>query len=165
MPAYGVKITDVGLAAFADAYANSTPVELSQMLIGDGNGETPVFTGAETELVNEVSRHPLTLIDKPEPTQIRAKALVPAESGGYTIREVGLVDTSNRLLAVAAYPETVKPPLSDGFGADLNVTLIMEVANAASIVIEDGGSLIYVTTENLVTIMNTYRPTWYEMNW
>lgn len=164
--AFNVKLTTAGLAVFADAVANSTPVTLFEIGIGDGNGSAITPTGGETALYNELDRHPIleSSIDPDHPNWIVVDVLVPAESGGYTIREIGLYDDADTLLAIASYPEQYKPTLAEGFGEDLRIKFIMEVTNASEVTIIDGGTVEYATITRLYQAM-TQVVNWYTLNW
>lgn len=163
---FAVKLTEAGLAAFADAVVNSAPVIIGEIAIGDGGGAPIAPTGEETALYNEIGRHPTTAvtIHDEHDNWIVVEAVVPAESGGYTIREVGIYSNEGTLLAIASYPEQYKPEIAEGFGEDLTMRLIMMVVNASQITIEDGGSVVYATRvwleQRLSQVVN-----WYTLNW
>lgn len=163
---FTVKLTDAGLAAFANAVVNSTPVIISEIAVGDGGGAPIEPTGDETSLYNEIGRHPTTSVEVHDEhaNWIVVEGIVPAESGGYTIREVGIYADDGTLIAIAAYPEQYKPALVEGFGEDLTMRLIMMVVNASQITIEDGGSVVYATRvwleQRLSQTVN-----WYTLNW
>lgn len=161
-----VKMTPAGLAAFAAAYANSTPVNLLEVAIGDGNGAPITPTGNETQLYHELNRHPIEShsIHEDNDNWIVVNFVIPAESGGYTIRELGIYNHNNVLLAIASYPATYKPLLSEGFSSDLEIDAIMMVTNASEITIIDGGSVVYATRVYVTNFVNEY-VNWYNLNW
>lgn len=163
---YYVVTTDAGLIAINAAAVTGTDLVITEIAVGDADGAEPAFIGPETALINEIARFPVESVTIPsgKPTQRSVKAVVPAESGGYTIREVGLFSATGTLIAIAKYPPTVKPPLSEGFGSDLAITLITELGRA-DVTVVDGGSLVFVTNESLLQVINQYRDTWFENRW
>lgn len=163
---YYVMTTDAGLAAINAAASGGDPLTITAMAIGDAGGTDPAFTGAETALINERDRFAVESVTIPagEPARRKVRAVVPAEFGGYTIREVGLIDSGGTLIAIAKYPPTVKPPLSQGFGTDLAIEIIMNLGRG-DVTVVDGGSQIFVTNENLIQTLNQYRDTWFENRW
>lgn len=163
---YYVLTTDVGLAAITAAANGGDPLTISAMAIGDAGGADPTFTGAETALINELNRFAVESVTIPsgQPTQRKVRAVVPAEFGGFTIREVGLFSSDGDLVAIAKYPPTVKPPLSQGFGTDLAIEIIMNLGRG-DVTVVDGGSQVFVTNESLLQILNQYRDTWFENRW
>ncbi|WP_274626576.1 phage tail protein [Arvimicrobium flavum] len=164
--AFNVKVTALGLAAFANALINSTPVVISEVAIGDGGGAPITPTGNETTLYNELNRHPVTgaAIHADNANWIVVDTIVPAEAGGFTIREVGIYADNGDLLAIASYPEQYKPTLAEGFGEDLAMKLIMEVTNAASVTIIDGGTVLYATRTYVQNLIHQ-TVNWYNQNW
>lgn len=163
---YYCKTTDAGLAAITAATAGGDPLIISAMAVGDANGSDPTFVGTETALVNEVDRFAVesVVIPSGQPTWRKVRAVVPAEFGGYTIREVALFSSEGDLVAIAKYPPTVKPPLSSGFGTDLAIEIIMNLGRG-DVTVVDGGSQIFVTNESLIQTLNQYRDTWFENRW
>lgn len=166
MSAFGVKVTAAGLAAFADSAINGTPIVFAEVAIGDGNGAPIVPLGSETALYHEIGRHPTTAvtIDPGNPNWIVVETIVPAEAGGFTIREVGIYAAGGTLIAIGSYPEQYKPTLAEQFGEDLHLKLILEVTNAANVTIVDGGSVIYATRTWLEQRL-TQTVNWYTLNW
>jgi len=164
--AFYVKVTAAGLAAFANALVNSTPVVISEVAIGDGNGAEIAPTGDETELYNELNRHPVTDagIHSDHANWIFVDTIVPAEAGGFTIREVGIYADDGTMLAIGKYPEQYKPTPGEGFGEDLSMKLIMEVTNASEVTIIDGGSVLYATRSYVKNVISQM-VNWYNLNW
>ena len=52
MTVYYSLLTNVGASAMAYAAAHGTPVNLSEVALGDGNGSQPAHTASSTALVN-----------------------------------------------------------------------------------------------------------------
>lgn len=132
MSQYGTLITRIGLAKIANAQVTQSTVGLEYIALGDGNGAHYVPTQDQTELVNEVWRGPIAnlSIDPNNNNRIIADAVIPNTAGGFTIREIGLFDEDNYLIAVGQYPETYKPLLNEGISEELLIHFTIETANA-----------------------------------
>lgn len=128
--AYKTIITNLGQAKIASAIANSATVNLYEMALGDGNGNSVNPSPSQTSLVREVYRAQANLvsIDNQNPNWIIVEMVVPVGPGGWTVREVGLYDTVGALIAVGNFPATYKPLLSEGAGRDLVIRMIIEIA-------------------------------------
>lgn len=50
---------------------------------------------------------------------IKIEGLIPSTVGGFTVREVGVIDSAGDLIAIGKYPATYKPTLGDIFWADV----------------------------------------------
>lgn len=133
MSAYYTLVTDAGNAKLAAALATGTSVTLKEVAVGDGGGAEYEPDGGQTALKNEVYRTAINAIltDKDHPDWLVVEALIPAEKGGWAVREVGVFDTDGAMIAIAKFPESVKPVLADGVGKDLYLRIILEYANAA----------------------------------
>ncbi|KAB0541301.1 phage tail protein, partial [Pseudomonas palleroniana] len=104
-------LTNVGAAKQANADALGVPWKLTDMGVGDANGTDPVPSAAQTSLINEWRRRPLNqlFIDPVNPAVIVAEQVIPADEGGFWIREIGLYDADGDLVAVANCPPSFKP--------------------------------------------------------
>lgn len=133
---YKTVITNIGLAKIADAIANSTPLTLATMKLGDGNGN-PVLdpSPSATALVRQVWSGSLSYldVDPTNPNRFIAEAVVPAITGGWTVREVGICDSLGNLIVNANFPEVYKPGTGEGATRDLVVRIYFEVVNADAI--------------------------------
>ncbi|SIQ10931.1 phage tail protein [Marinobacterium stanieri] len=131
---YYMKVTQSGLAKLAAVTAGGPAVEITQGAIGDGNGApVPVPDGSETTLINELERYSLnSLFAHPtDPTLVTAEFLVPADIGGWHIREVGLFTSDGELFAYGNFPETYKPTSAEGSTRDMLISAALRVGNSA----------------------------------
>jgi hypothetical protein len=141
---YTALLTTLGLAKIADALANDTSVNITTGKIGDGNGNPVTPNASWTDLVREVYSDTLTHIDVDpgDSSRVFAELVVPADEGGWTIREVGLYDTEGDLIAVAAFPAVYKPTAAEGATLDLIIRLVLDVSNASAITLQVDTSII-----------------------
>jgi len=137
-------MTNAGLAKLANAVALGQDVQWSQMAVGDGNGNPTTPTETQTALVRERYRAAINQLstDPLNPNYIIAELVVPMAVGGWTVHEVGLFDADGVLVAVANFPATYKPILTEGSGKDLVVKIYIETANAASVELKIDPSIV-----------------------
>lgn len=137
-------LTQVGLQKTAAAAAGGPPVMLATIHAGDGGGadyydqyDRDALEALE-DLVNEVWSAPLNNLetDPENPNWVIAEGVIPADVGGFMVREVGIKDADGDLIAIGRFPATYKPNLTDGAAQDLLLRNIMEVSNAQSVTLE-----------------------------
>lgn len=131
MAQYGTIITNIGLAQIANAQITQTKVGLEYIALGDGNGAHYVPTQSQTALVHEVWRGPIAelSIDPTNSNRIIIDAVIPVTAGGFTIREIGIFDDKNNLIAIGQYPEKYKPQLSEGVSEETIIHFVIETNN------------------------------------
>ena len=143
---YIAMLTEVGAAQQAKAIASGTPWHITHMGVGDGNGVTPLPSRLQRKLVNENVRMKLNRLtvrtDKPV---IVAELILPSDIGGWWVREVGLYDSTGALVAVASYPATYKPTLTQGTGRTQGIRLQILVSSTSNITIQDDPTLVMAT--------------------
>ena len=127
--------TTLGLAAMAAAEATGTPVNLTHMAVGDGNGNPVAPVESQTNLVRELFRAPVNRVfqSPTQPNRFTAELVIPATAGGFVLREVGVFDSGGSLFAVGNLPDTYKPVSSEGAYADTVVRLDFMVVNTSVI--------------------------------
>lgn len=91
-PQYYCLLTDAGAALEARALAEGKPVRPTHIAVGDGNGVVPVPDVSATALVHEVHRRAIDARTQSEenPHIAILHATIPAEEGGWWIRELGV---------------------------------------------------------------------------
>ena len=148
---YFLILTNVGKAKVAEAIINNTKVNITNVAFGDGNGNVVTPTVTWTTLKKERYRTAPNSVDihKENSNWISVKAYIPKDVGGWFIREIGLFDTDNKLIAVGNYPDTYKPTVSLGVGVDMFIEVIMEVSDAAAITLQVNPSQMLVTKEEM----------------
>lgn len=132
---YIAMLTHAGENRIAQAALNNAPVRFAFMGVGDGGGQTPAPYSNQPGLINEQYRarlNRLIIADQRE-SVIRAELLIPAEIGGFYIREAALFDDDGVCLAVCNVPESYKPQLSQGAGRLQRVSMLIAVSNTASV--------------------------------
>ncbi|MES9873160.1 MAG: phage tail protein [Candidatus Sedimenticola sp. 6PFRAG7] len=147
MNKYYTLLTQTGQAQLANALALDQPLALSTLVLGDGNGAYQPPTEKQTALVNKVWHGPINAIarDSDNPNWLVIEAVVPEEVGGFTVREVGVLDDNDNLIAMGAYPETYKPQLVEGSGRDLYIRMILQISNADQVELKIDPAIVLAT--------------------
>ncbi|SDB18379.1 MULTISPECIES: phage tail protein [unclassified Pseudomonas] len=142
-------LTNVGAAKQANADALGVPWRITEMGVGDANDTDPVPSAAQTSLINEWRRRPLNqlFIDPVNPAVIVAEQVIPADEGGYWIREIGLYDADGDLVAVANCPPSFKPIMSQGSGRTQVVRMNFIVSSTGNITLKIDPSVVLATRE------------------
>ncbi|EPJ4994379.1 TPA: phage tail protein [Klebsiella pneumoniae] len=148
---FSAILTGAGEAALAAAALSGVPVGFSVMAVGDGGGSLPEPNPEQTQLVNEVYRAPLNrlIIVEQRANIIRAEMLIPAQAGGFWLREAALYDDAGVCLAVANLPESYKPQLTEGSGRLHSVNLWIAVNNTADVELKSDPSVILATVDEV----------------
>lgn len=135
MPTYQTLHTNYGLAAIAAATASGVAVNLTQIAVGDGNGFDAMPSAAQVALVREVYRAAINVVrrDPVDSTVYYIEMVIPAATGGWTIREFGVFDDTGSLFAVGNFPATYKSVPTDGAVSDLVIQAVLVVSNAGVI--------------------------------
>lgn len=146
---YFTLLTTTGESVLATATAQGSTLHLTQMAVGDGNGNLPTPETSQTRLVNERRRAPLNTlsIDPNNPNQIIAEQVLPEDVGGWWIREIGLYDEHNRLIAVGNCPPTYKPQLSEGSGRTQIIRMVLIVSSIASVELKIDPAVVLATRQ------------------
>lgn len=132
-------VTLQGRALFAAAAADGgNPVVLQSMAFGDGGGVevTPLETA--TGLVNEVYRIGIqsAVPDPNDPNWLVIKAILPSDAGPFAIREIGIFNADNILVAVSAYPKTDKQSTAQGVDTTLKVEFVLVFSDTANVTLQ-----------------------------
>lgn len=149
MSKYKAIITTAGAAKIAAASAGGTQLKIVRMAVGDGNGTLPTPNPAQTKLVNEKYRAALNglTIDKTLKNHILAEMIIPANFGGWWLREMGLYDEAGTLIAVSNMAESYKPKLEEGSGRTQTLRMILIVSSTEAIQVIAGGDTVLATKD------------------
>ncbi len=152
MAEYYSIITNRGKELEAEALASGSQIVLTQFVVGDSNGKPLKPDPAQTQLVNETYRGDIAeLVVSPEqPTQLMARIVLPTGTGGFTVREVGLMTDGGELYAVASCPAIDKPV----GGVSVNMQFRLAVSDTSNITLNvaTGDGLFLRIDQNLKEI-------------
>ncbi|NWB91612.1 phage tail protein [Pseudomonas agarici] len=146
---YHSILTDVGIAKQAAANAQGTPWKLAKMGVGDAAGGEPTPDPGQIELINEHYRAPLnSLIKDPiNPGTWIAELVIPLDVGGWWVRELGLYDEDNDLVAVANCPPSYKPLPSQGSVRTQRVRMRFVISNSGQIELIVSDDIVFATPD------------------
>ncbi|MEY6714828.1 phage tail-collar fiber domain-containing protein [Enterobacter hormaechei] len=147
---YKTVITKAGAIKLAAATVpNGKKVNFTAMAVGDGGGTLPVPDPNQTKLVKEVWRHALNKIsqDRKNKNYVVAELLIPPETGGFWMREIGLYDDTGTLIAVGNMAESYKPALAEGSGRAQTVRMVIMVSDIESVELTIDTSTVMATQD------------------
>ncbi|ECB7173344.1 phage tail protein [Salmonella enterica subsp. enterica serovar Newport] len=149
-PKFKTIITDYGKQRLIAAMSpGGTKLTLTQMAVGDGGGNPTNPDTTSTALVNEVWRAAVNsvTVDKKHPNIIIVELLIPAEVGGFWVREAGIYDEFNKLVAICSLPASEKPLLEQGSGRAQTVRMTLIVSDISIVNITIDSTTIMATNE------------------
>ena len=148
---YYTLLTKVGKASIANATALGNKVDLVKLQLGDGAGAEYNPTEEQTYLKNVVWEGSVNnvKIDEENPNWIVIETVIPGSMGGFMIREVGIFDSKEQLIAVSKYPETYKPTADSGSVKDLVIKIILVVSNTSSVNLKVDPTVILATLKDI----------------
>ncbi|HCM3460640.1 TPA: phage tail protein [Salmonella enterica subsp. enterica serovar Agona] len=149
-PKFKTIITDYGKQRLIAAMSpGGTKLTLTQMAVGDGGGNPTNPDTTSTALVNEVWRAAVNsvTVDKTHSNIIIVELLIPAEVGGFWVREAGIYDEFNKLVAICSLPASEKPLLEQGSGRAQTVRMTLIVSDTSIVNITIDSTTIMATNE------------------
>ncbi|HAY4318298.1 TPA: phage tail protein, partial [Escherichia coli] len=143
-------ITDTGAKKLAQAAApDGKPVRLTHMAVGDGGGTLPTPDSKQTRLVHEVWRHTVNrvILDAAHQNRIIAELVIPPETGGFWVREIGVFDEHGDLIAVGNTAESYKPTVAEGSGRAQTFRTILTVSSTATVALTVDNTMVMATVD------------------
>ncbi|MEP9121921.1 phage tail protein [Enterobacter kobei] len=143
-------ITKAGAEKLAAAtIPNGKKVNFTAMAVGDGGGTLPTPDPNQTKLVREVWRNTLNKIsqDNKNKNYVVAELVIPPETGGFWMREMGLYDDTGTLIAVGNMAESYKPELAEGSGRAQTVRMVIMVSDIESVELAIDTTLVMATQD------------------
>ncbi|ELV8532714.1 phage tail protein [Escherichia coli] len=143
-------ITDTGAKKLAQAAApDGNPVRLTHMAVGDGGGTLPTPDSKQTRLVHEVWRHTVNrvILDATHQNRIITELVIPPETGGFWIREIGVFDEHGDLIAVGNTAESYKPTVAEGSGRAQTFRTILTVSSTATVALTVDNTMVMATVD------------------
>ncbi|EPN0695687.1 phage tail protein, partial [Escherichia coli] len=125
------------------------PVRLTHMAVGDGGGALPTPDSKQTRLVHEVWRHTVNrvILDATHQNRIIAELVIPPETGGFWIREIGVFDEHGDLIAVGNTAESYKPAVAEGSGRAQTFRTILTVSSTATVALTVDNTMVMATVD------------------
>ena len=106
-------------------------MHLTSFAVGDGGDGYYDPDINQDSLINETYRGAISniYVDNDYDDRLIIECGIPADSGGYYIREIGVFDADHNLFAVGRLPESYKPVEEEGSTRDFYVKVVLEVEN------------------------------------
>lgn len=148
---YSSILTTYGSQQLATAIASRQPLNITHFAVGDGNGQAVTPNVSRTSLVREVHRATISAVsrDPRNNKQVIFELTIPENVGGFHIREMGIFDNQNKLIAYANCPESFKPTLSSGSGKIQVMRMILLVESSDAVTMKVDDTVIFVTRGQL----------------
>lgn len=153
---YYTLLTEIGKAAIANATALGTRVDFAKIKVGDGGGSAYIPTETQIALKNVVWESTLEHVqaDEKNPNWVVIQKTITGNTESFTIREVGVFDSKDQLLAVSSYPETYKPAPDSGTVKEILIKIILAVSNTASINLKIDPTVVLATLKDIQELNN-----------
>lgn len=149
---YFTVLTDVGKQKLAEAIANETALDFTEMAVGDSNGTSYEPTSDMTALKHVTYRAAIgsMKINAEDKNIMEFEFVVPASVGGFYIREAGLYSSDGTLIAISRLPEQYKADMAEGAGSSMTVRILVAISSDAQIYITVPASITYATQTYVV---------------
>ena len=146
-------LTAVGEAKVAASIAGGPDIQIVEIAVGDRGGEPVDVSAVVTSLVNEVHRGDAISLRRSATNEsvVIAELAIPHEVGGFTVREVGLIDADGDLLVYGSFPESYKPTPADGAAEELIIRLYAAISSDAIVHLVIDPSIVFATREWVVS--------------
>ena len=147
-------LTATGKAKLANSAVLGSKVNFKTLKVGDGKGSYYEPSENQTSLVNQVWSGSIGSIsvDENNPNWIVIETLIPATIGGFFIREAGIFDEDDDLIAISKLSETYKPVVSEGSIKDLCIKIILEVSNVESVTLKIDPTVVVASKKDVLVI-------------
>lgn len=148
---YGTIITAIGKEKITAAILAGKQVNITHAAVGDGGGAYYKPTADQTGLINECWRGEIAYkrIGDTSPNMIDIKFIVPAEVGGFTIREGMVADDEGDVIAIWNTPDAQKIAVQDGVSFPLTMVAHIVVEDASAVSVTVNSALDTVSREEL----------------
>lgn len=158
MAKYQVIVTDVGRQKMMDAAVSGQKVKITHIAVGDGGGSEVVPKESWTKLTREVWRGGVSScqIDPEREDGMRVYGIIPASSGGFTIREMGVFDEAGDLIAVSSTAAMQKPSVDSGMSMDMEIYQYILLATMENVQIIIDGNVVGATLQDVKNEMEKH---------
>lgn len=151
---YYSLITTAGAERLANAIATGDKMDIAEMSVGDGGGTLPTPDTEQTALIGEVYRAPLNKLVIAAPNVVEAEMIVPAQIGGWWLREVALFASDGVCVAVGNMPESYKPLTTDGSSRTQIVRVQLAVSSTEHVALIIDPAVVIATQQDITAAKN-----------
>lgn len=148
---YGTIVTAVGSAKIAACILNGTKLNITHAAVGDGGGAYYKPTLEQESLKQECWRGEIASyeINAENGNMLDIKFVVPAEVGGFTIREAALIDADGDVIAICNTPDAQKVNITDGVSFPVTMVMHIIVTDVSAVEVIVNSSLDTVSREEM----------------
>ncbi len=152
-------LTNIGKAKIANAISLGSEINLVRFVVGDSNGSYYNPTEEQTELRRKVwETNAISVVnDEKNPNWIKIEAIIPGDVGGFTVREVGIFDDKNEMIAIGKIAEIYKPVSENGSTKDVIIRMIIEVSNASVVTIKVDPTVMIATKKDIEVVESKFK--------
>ena len=152
---YGTVVTDIGSAKINAAIFSKTQVKVVSAAVGDGGGAYYYPTSDQIGLVCEQWRGDISYarVNKTQPNMYNIKFTVPANVGGFTMREAAVFDEDGATIAICNMPAIPKLSTQEGVSFPFTMMMHIIVQDANAIEFKINASLDTVSREEMEAAM------------
>ena len=155
-------LTQIGQQKKAQAEVTGTALGITTFKVGDSNGSYYQPNENQTALVNakytgsfEEGTQSQIVINASATNEVLYKCFIPADVGGFTIRELGLFDSDGDLILICKLPAQDKFSLASGLYQPLTFTPKIIYTNPQTQAVLTPTSQTVPTTGEVVNIVET----------
>lgn len=155
---YGTVITSSGAALIAACILNGTKLPITDAAVGDGDGAYYQPTVDQMELKNKKWEGEIAsaTISTTTANMIDVKIIVPADVGGFVVREAAIYSDDGTMVAVCNTPDTEKVAIDEGVSGKLTLLMHLIVADTSVLQFVINPSLDTVSEEDLAAAIDAH---------
>lgn len=134
-------LTNVGRTKLASATPENQLL-ITHVAVGDGGGSTPVISPSMTTLVNEKARVGASQpIRTSQGNVIIFEGFIPADVGGFTIREAAIFDNTGAMIAIGTTSVIEKqlPETGNAISVNMRIQVMLDNASQIDLIVSDQG--------------------------
>lgn len=148
---YEAVVTNTGNELMMQAVASGKKVAITEFAVGDGGGEYYRPETGMTELRREVWRGSINSCKiNPEAGNVLViSAICPGDAGGFTIREMGVFDENNNMIAVCNCPATPKVTITDGVVNEMRLEMELALVNGYAVELVIDPNIVTATKQDV----------------
>lgn len=124
-------VTEAGEADITRCFTSDERIQWDKIAVGDGGGSTYTPNAQMKALRHECWKGDVSYVSPVYETsnQIRFEATIPHDVGGFTIREIGLFNEEDELVAISNTPTIQKVASNTGAFLDMAIEFEIIVSN------------------------------------
>lgn len=158
---YFAIVTDLGARKMLEAVNEGKKVNITHFAVGDGGGGYYTPSVEMTQLKNEVWRGAVNScrISEESENLLIIESVIPSGIGGFTIREMGVFNEDDELIAICNTPDTQKVRVSDGVVHELSLSIEIALSNTDSVQLLVDPNVVMATKKDLQELQSEVKNT------